>query len=99
VERGEENVCYMGSADLMPRNLDHRVELLAPIEEPALSARVVELIEACLADTSAAWELESDGTWKRVRPPASGGFNAQAQLMELARRASQAAVARPPQKA
>src|SRR5690606_22888908 len=44
-ERGGESVCYMGSADLMPRNLDHRVEILAPIEEPALRARAVELIE------------------------------------------------------
>ena len=47
----------MGSADLMPRNLDTRVELLVPIEDPALRDEIEDTIELCLADDTFAWEL------------------------------------------
>ncbi len=63
--RGEEHCYYIGSADLMPRNLDTRVELLAPIEAPELQAELEDTLERCFADDTNAWVLSSDGTWER----------------------------------
>ena len=63
--RGEETRVLMGSADLMPRNLDSRVELVAPVEDPALKAELLDVVERCLADDVNSWELGSDGTWTR----------------------------------
>jgi polyphosphate kinase len=63
--RGNESRYYMGSADLMPRNLDHRVELLVPIERPELRAELVDTLERCLADDTFGWVLKSDGRWRR----------------------------------
>ena len=51
----------------MPRNLDHRLEVLAPVDDPAVQARLKATFEVLLADNALAWELESDGTWKRRR--------------------------------
>ena len=66
--RGEETRVLMGSADLMPRNLDSRVELVAPVEDTALKAELMDVLERCFADTASAWELDSDGSWSRRRP-------------------------------
>jgi polyphosphate kinase len=66
--RGEETRVLMGSADLMPRNLDSRVELVAPVEETALKADLMDVLERCFADTANTWELDSDGKWSRLRP-------------------------------
>ena len=63
--RGDEHVYYIGSADLMPRNLDTRVELLVPIEAPELQAELHDTLERCLADDTNAWTLGSDGRWTR----------------------------------
>jgi polyphosphate kinase len=63
--RGEEHVYYIGSADLMPRNLDTRVELLAPVEDPELRAELEDTLERCLADDTFAWTLDADGVWTR----------------------------------
>ncbi|MFN8203584.1 MAG: polyphosphate kinase 1, partial [Solirubrobacteraceae bacterium] len=63
--RGDAQRYWIGSADLMPRNLDARVELLVPIDEPALRAEVIDDIERCLADDSFGWELGSGGLWRR----------------------------------
>jgi polyphosphate kinase len=63
--RGEEREYWMGSADLMPRNLDTRVELIAPIEDPSMRAEVEDTLERCLADDTFAWELGPDGAWER----------------------------------
>jgi polyphosphate kinase len=63
--RGDEHVYYIGSADLMPRNLDTRVELLAPVEDPELQAELEDTLERCLADDTFAWTLDSDGVWTR----------------------------------
>jgi polyphosphate kinase len=63
--RGDESRYYIGSADLMPRNLDDRVELLAPVEDPALRAELEDTLERCLADDRFAWELQPDGSWER----------------------------------
>ena len=56
----------IGSADLMPRNLDHRVEALTPVEDPDLQFRLDELIEVLLADDLLAWELAHDGHWHKA---------------------------------
>ncbi len=79
--RGTDRLWWMGSADLMPRNLDTRVELLTPIEDPALRDEVEDTLEHCLADDTFAWELRSDETWERRR----GGIrSAHRELMERA---------------
>ena len=64
-ERGEERRYFMGSADLMPRNLDTRVELLTPVEDGILRAEVEDTLERCLADDTFAWDLLPDGSWRR----------------------------------
>jgi polyphosphate kinase len=63
--RDGEHRYWIGSADLMPRNLDNRVELLAPVEAPDLQAELEDTMERCFADDTFAWELEADGSWKR----------------------------------
>ncbi len=65
--RGEEHNYYIGSADLMPRNLDTRVELLVPIESPELQEDLEDTLERCLADDTFAWTLSADGSWTRRR--------------------------------
>jgi polyphosphate kinase len=71
----------IGSADLMPRNLDHRVECLVPVADPALQARVEEILRVDLSDDELAWELGPDG-WSKV--PVEAGINAQERLQEIA---------------
>ena len=66
-QRGEETRVLMGSADLMPRNLDSRVELVAPVEDPALQAELLDVLERCFADNANAWELDSDGALDAAR--------------------------------
>src|SRR3954454_12549689 len=63
--RNGEHRYYMGSADLMPRNLDNRVELLVPVEDEGLRAELDDTIERCLADDTYAWELDGEGRWSR----------------------------------
>jgi polyphosphate kinase len=78
--RGDERRYFIGSADLMPRNLDTRVELLAPVEAAELQAELEDTIRRCLADDSFAWELGGD-TWIRR----SGGTRSvHRELMERA---------------
>jgi polyphosphate kinase len=64
-ERGDESLWLIGSADLMPRNLDNRVELLVPVEPEALVAELRDTLERCFADDTFAWELTGDGRWTR----------------------------------
>jgi polyphosphate kinase len=64
---------YLGSADMMPRNLDRRVEVLVPVLDEGLRARLREIVDIELADTVLAWELSRKGQWRRVaRAPAAG---------------------------
>jgi polyphosphate kinase len=86
-DANSRNVCFMGSADLMPRNLDHRVEVVTPIEDEAIQAELSATIEALWRDTAASFELDAAGNWQRVQPkkderPRSG----QQVLMRRARR-------------
>ena len=77
----------IGSADLMPRNLDRRVEALTPVQDPSLQARIDELIAVELDDDELAWELDPDARWHRV--PTVRGVNAHRSLQELAVRRSE----------
>jgi polyphosphate kinase len=63
--RGDDRRYWIGSADLMPRNLDTRVELLAPVKEKALRAELEDTLERNLADDTFGWELGEDGEWTR----------------------------------
>jgi polyphosphate kinase len=67
-ERDGETTVYIGSADLMPRNLDTRVELLAPVEDAPLKAELIDVLERSLADDMFGWDLGPDGSWKRRKP-------------------------------
>ncbi|HEY8502127.1 MAG TPA: polyphosphate kinase 1, partial [Solirubrobacterales bacterium] len=78
--RGEETRVLMGSADLMPRNLDSRVELVAPVEDAALKAELLDVLERCFADNANSWDLGPDGEWTRRRPDGELR-NAQDELM------------------
>jgi polyphosphate kinase len=71
-----------GSADLMPRNLDRRVEALVVVSDPALEARVREVLDVNLADDSMAWTLGPDGHWEPVK--GAGEVHAQVRFHELA---------------
>jgi polyphosphate kinase len=73
----------LGSADLMERNLDRRIEVLAPVEDPGLQARLLEVLDLNLADDTNSWTLGPNGTWARV--PTVEGVSAQRRLQELAR--------------
>jgi polyphosphate kinase len=78
--RGSESSYYIGSADLMPRNLDKRVELLAPVEGQELQAELEDTLDRCLADDTFAWTLHADGSWVRRK---GGSRSAHRELMEL----------------
>ena len=65
---GEEEKVYLGSADLMQRNLDRRVEQLFPLRQERHRARIRRLLELQLSDTVNGWELNSDGSFERKIP-------------------------------
>ena len=71
---------YIGSADMMPRNLDGRVEVIAPVEDPDLAARVQEILDVNLSPECRAWRLGADGNWVID----GGDGDVQARLAELA---------------
>jgi polyphosphate kinase len=81
-QRGEHTAVFLGSADLMPRNLDSRVELVVPVDDPDARADLLDTLERCFADTENAWELAADGSWTHRRV-ADGGQprDVQAELM------------------
>ncbi|MDC0706958.1 polyphosphate kinase 1 [Stigmatella sp. ncwal1] len=93
-ERADGVRCFIGSADLMPRNLDHRVEALVPVEDGQLLAQVRDLLDRSLADNTHAWELQMGGTWQRRTPQGEKRW-AQGELMERAARMAQASSGRP----
>jgi polyphosphate kinase len=70
-EAGKTTTYLLGSPDLMPRNLDHRVELLAPVQDGRAQQRINASFDALLSDNAQAWELRSDGSWERLQPEKS----------------------------
>jgi polyphosphate kinase len=80
---GEDAVYLIGSADLMPRNLNRRVEALVPVDDPRLKARLEQVLEVELSDDALAWAMNSDGTWTKV--PNLENRDAQSILEKLAK--------------
>ena len=70
-----------GRRQQMPRNLDQRVELVTPVEDPALRADLLDALERCLADNTNAWDLHEDGTWTRRHPTGAERHSVQQELM------------------
>jgi polyphosphate kinase len=70
-ERDGEQTIYISSADLMPRNLDHRVELAVPILSADARAELLDTLQRAFADNQNSWELDDEGSWNR-RVPAAG---------------------------
>ena len=86
-EAGDKTSYYLGSADVMPRNLDHRVEVVAPVEDLAIQSELAATLDTLLADNTTAWELQADGTWERIRAKKDDrSRSAQATMMRRARR-------------
>jgi polyphosphate kinase len=73
---------FLGSSDLMQRNLDRRVEAVVPVGDPKLRERLSQILEIGLADDVLAWDLCPDGVWHRV--PTVRGLNSHKRFQELA---------------
>jgi polyphosphate kinase len=92
-EQGEESTVLIGSADLMPRNLDMRVELVTPVDDDAIRAELLDTLDRSLATDQWAWDLQSDGSWL-AREPGDPPRSVQRELMlQHTARASEASQA------
>jgi polyphosphate kinase len=80
-QRDNETKVYIGSADLMPRNLDTRVELVTPVDDPSLREDLLDTLERSLADDSNSWDLGSDNVWRRRTPQGPEPRSVQRELM------------------
>ena len=68
-EAGERQTMFIGSADLMPRNLDRRIEVLTPVETARVRHELGAVLDSLFADNTFAWELAGDGTWSQATGP------------------------------
>jgi polyphosphate kinase len=84
IEAGETATYLLGSADLMPRNLDGRFEVLVPVEDEAARAQVAEMFDLLFGIADYSWQLLPDGSWERL--PGDGTGGAQLALIRRARR-------------
>jgi len=81
---GESSEYWIGSADMMDRNLDRRVEALVRVDAPALRDRLDGLLDLAWADNTGSWELKPDGAWTRLTPDGEP-ISLQDELMQQAR--------------
>jgi polyphosphate kinase len=82
-EREGEHTLYIASADLMPRNLDHRVEMAVPIFSSALREQLMDTLERAFDDNQRSWELQPNGSWRRRSPaPDEPAHDMQMELMQ-----------------
>jgi polyphosphate kinase len=82
---GKDDV-YLASADWMPRNFHRRVEVMVPVEDPVLRARLVEILTVSANDNVKSWRLGSDATYARVQPKQGAPpLRSQARFMEMTR--------------
>ena len=94
---GEETKIYIGSADLMTRNTERRVEIACPVLDPAVRRQIRHYVELYCSDNVKARVLQPDGSYTRVeRPEGTPGVDAQAVLMDEAEREALAAAQAPP---
>ena len=85
-EAGQKRTILIGSSDLMPRNLDHRIEVLTPIEDGRVQQELARAFDVLLADNASAWEMSSEGRWMKLRPKKGDrGRQAQQVFMRSAR--------------
>jgi polyphosphate kinase len=92
---GDKTTMLLGSADLMPRNLENRLEVVVPVDDSRARQRVNAMFDALLADNQNAWTLNGDGTWERVQPKKDERpSSAQATLMRSAIARARRTVAR-----
>ena len=80
----DDGALYIGSADMMPRNLDRRIEVLIAVRDAHLQERLTEVLDLNLADDTNAWALGGDGTWSSV--PNENNVSVQPLLYEMAQR-------------
>jgi polyphosphate kinase len=83
-EAGNQTTVYLGSADLMPRNLDRRIEVLTPVENVRARAEVGAILDSVFSDTTNTWELGPDSTWTRVESKARKAHTHQDAMMRRA---------------
>jgi polyphosphate kinase len=81
---GGQEEYYIGSADCMKRNLEHRVEVVAPVEDPSLRESLRAMLDIQLNDPRSAWDLQPDGTYVQRQPADPAAKGCQEQLVELA---------------
>ena len=67
-EAGDSTLTVMGSADLMTRNLDNRIEVMVPVQDARVKQGLHAVLDAVFADNSTAWQHDRDGVWHRLRP-------------------------------
>jgi polyphosphate kinase len=92
-ERPDDTRIFIGSADLMPRNLYNRVELLTPVEDPANRDQLTDALDRAFADNTNSWELGADGVWSRRTLNGDEPRSVQGELLDRhTKRAAEAAV-------
>ena len=82
-ERPDETSIFIGSADLMPRNLYNRVELLSPVEDEENRQQLADVLDRAFADNTNSWQLGSDGVWSRCSTNGDEPHSLQTELLEL----------------
>jgi len=85
-QNGGAEEYYIGSADSMMRNLEHRVEVLVPVEDPLLQTELRQIINLHLDDQRNAWDMHSDGTYTQRQPGDEDIGGCQEQLIAAADR-------------
>lgn len=89
---GGDDRVFISSADWMPRNLDRRLELLVPVEDPRCRERLTHILEVCFSDTVKARKLTAAGVYRRIKPTGTEAVRSQQLLYEEARDAQQIAL-------
>ncbi len=83
---GGKDEVYLASADWMPRNFHRRVEVMFPVDDALLKARLIEIMQIQCSDNVKSWSLQSDGTYVRVQPKPGGPVvRSQARFIEMTR--------------
>ena len=90
---GGDEEFYIGSADLMTRNLENRVEVVTPVELDIHREELRTVLNACLNDPISAWDMQSDGSYVRRNGEADAGLCTQDRMIELAKQRSASAKA------
>jgi polyphosphate kinase len=80
---GAEEI-FMGSADWMPRNLDRRVEIIFPVEDPSIKSRIMHILDVQLSDNIKAYYMNTDGIYEKLDRRGKKAIGSQSQFMEEA---------------